>query len=75
MFLQIAAVSPADICYEETLSTLRYAEGYVCEYLSSMVVLHSKSSKVLLLLDCRGWHWEGGPGGKRNDVRERNERN
>uniref|UniRef100_A0A8B9S5M1 Kinesin-like protein n=1 Tax=Apteryx owenii TaxID=8824 RepID=A0A8B9S5M1_APTOW len=26
MCLQIAAVSPADICYEETLSTLRYAE-------------------------------------------------
>ncbi|KAJ8776333.1 hypothetical protein J1605_015631 [Eschrichtius robustus] len=23
---QIAAISPADICYEETLSTLRYAE-------------------------------------------------
>ncbi|KAH0622546.1 hypothetical protein JD844_024940 [Phrynosoma platyrhinos] len=26
--LQIAAISPADICYEETLSTLRYAERY-----------------------------------------------
>uniref|UniRef100_A0A674IVG9 Kinesin-like protein n=1 Tax=Terrapene triunguis TaxID=2587831 RepID=A0A674IVG9_9SAUR len=26
--IMIAAVSPADICYEETLSTLRYAERY-----------------------------------------------
>uniref|UniRef100_A0A8C6FFR4 Kinesin-like protein n=1 Tax=Moschus moschiferus TaxID=68415 RepID=A0A8C6FFR4_MOSMO len=28
----IAAISPADICYEETLSTLRYAERYDYEY-------------------------------------------
>uniref|UniRef100_A0A8C8R7D3 Kinesin-like protein 6 n=1 Tax=Pelusios castaneus TaxID=367368 RepID=A0A8C8R7D3_9SAUR len=26
--IMIAAISPADICYEETLSTLRYAERY-----------------------------------------------
>ncbi|XP_015446755.1 kinesin-like protein KIF28P [Pteropus alecto] len=32
----IAAISPADICYEETLSTLRYAERYIYEnFLSS----------------------------------------
>lgn len=43
--LQIAAISPADICYEETLSTLRYAERYVYEYLLSTVVLGSKSGK------------------------------
>uniref|UniRef100_A0A3Q1MN62 Kinesin-like protein n=2 Tax=Bos TaxID=9903 RepID=A0A3Q1MN62_BOVIN len=33
----IAAISPADICYEETLSTLRYAERYDYEYLLSIV--------------------------------------
>uniref|UniRef100_A0AAA9TZ95 Kinesin-like protein n=1 Tax=Bos taurus TaxID=9913 RepID=A0AAA9TZ95_BOVIN len=36
----IAAISPADICYEETLSTLRYAERYDYEYLLS-IVTHS----------------------------------
>uniref|UniRef100_A0A7M4G035 Kinesin-like protein n=1 Tax=Crocodylus porosus TaxID=8502 RepID=A0A7M4G035_CROPO len=32
--IMIAAISPADMCYEETLSTLRYAERY------SFVVFH-----------------------------------
>uniref|UniRef100_A0A670IE02 Kinesin-like protein 6 n=1 Tax=Podarcis muralis TaxID=64176 RepID=A0A670IE02_PODMU len=27
--IMIAAISPADMCYEETLSTLRYAERYI----------------------------------------------
>uniref|UniRef100_A0A8C2RA23 Kinesin-like protein n=1 Tax=Capra hircus TaxID=9925 RepID=A0A8C2RA23_CAPHI len=35
----IAAISPADICYEETLSTLRYAERYDYEYLLSIRVM------------------------------------
>uniref|UniRef100_A0AAA9T234 Kinesin-like protein 6 n=1 Tax=Bos taurus TaxID=9913 RepID=A0AAA9T234_BOVIN len=41
----IAAISPADICYEETLSTLRYAERYDYEYLLSIVVLKRAMSQ------------------------------
>lgn len=41
--LQIAAISPADICYEETLSTLRYAERYGCGYLLPLVAFGSRS--------------------------------
>ena len=29
-FIQIAAISPADINYDETLSTLRYGEFFMC---------------------------------------------
>ncbi|OXB54929.1 hypothetical protein ASZ78_014193, partial [Callipepla squamata] len=35
--LQIAALSPADICYEETLSTLRYAERCTSDIFFSLV--------------------------------------
>lgn len=28
LVVKIATLSPADICYEESLSTLRYAERY-----------------------------------------------
>lgn len=37
--LQIAALSPADICYEETLSTLRYAERCTSIMFSSLVLV------------------------------------
>ena len=54
--LQIAAISPADICYEETLSTLRYAERYVCGYIVSLGVL----SQILLVpLYAMGWQLGG----------------
>lgn len=51
MFSQIAAISPADICYEETLSTLRYAERYIYEYFFTMVVLYWATFSRVLLLD------------------------
>uniref|UniRef100_A0A8P0PLN1 Kinesin-like protein 6 n=1 Tax=Canis lupus familiaris TaxID=9615 RepID=A0A8P0PLN1_CANLF len=59
----IAAISPADICYEETLSTLRYAERYGYEYLLSLVALSCKH--VSFFPDsCTQWvgGWGRGPG-------------
>uniref|UniRef100_A0A452E7V5 Kinesin-like protein 6 n=1 Tax=Capra hircus TaxID=9925 RepID=A0A452E7V5_CAPHI len=49
----IAAISPADICYEETLSTLRYAERYDYEYLLSIRVMPQPHFAISTF-----WDWE-----------------
>uniref|UniRef100_A0A8V0YCT8 Kinesin-like protein n=1 Tax=Gallus gallus TaxID=9031 RepID=A0A8V0YCT8_CHICK len=41
--IMIAALSPADICYEETLSTLRYAERCTSIIFSSLVLVHKNT--------------------------------
>lgn len=68
VLLQIAAISPADICYEETLSTLRYAERYICGWVLSLGVL----SWILLVASVQ---WAGGWGrgqkAEQNDLCER----
>lgn len=37
LIFKIATLSPADICYEESLSTLRYAERYDKKFLNRVI--------------------------------------
>uniref|UniRef100_A0A8D0L8E9 Kinesin-like protein 6 n=1 Tax=Sphenodon punctatus TaxID=8508 RepID=A0A8D0L8E9_SPHPU len=48
--IMIAAVSPADICYEETLSTLRYAERYLHIVFMSCKICNNCISLCMLSL-------------------------
>ncbi|KAJ6664741.1 hypothetical protein lerEdw1_006314, partial [Lerista edwardsae] len=45
-FKQIAAISPADMCYEETLSTLRYAER--TKKIKNKAVINASSTEKLI---------------------------
>ncbi len=48
--IQIATLSPADICYEESLSTLRYAERWVLQVLHQANVCIVYSTRHVLYL-------------------------
>lgn len=47
--IQIATLSPADICYEESLSTLRYAERWVFKFCIRLIYVIYSTGHIAYL--------------------------